>query len=205
MKLFLDGDCSKAFCAHCAKVVKTVFVRRDVPFSDGTGLAKNILVGACDVCDTVVSIPAQSTPAIAEARKRDMFALEASLPAIYVDLLDLASYQISPQAMADFRRPLLSYFFHKFANKSRSARQLKRAHELTLQMFPEQRGGLKRRLSLKVSRAVADDVNWLVNATELNTTELLKSMVFEIHQQVLETPKPMYIRDLQAIATYATR
>lgn len=73
MKLFLDGDCSKALCSHCAKVVKTVFVRRDVPFSDGEGMAKNILVGVCDVCNAVVSIPAQSTPAIAEARKRDSF------------------------------------------------------------------------------------------------------------------------------------
>jgi hypothetical protein len=205
MKLFRDGDCSRAFCSHCAKVVKTVFVRRDVPFSDGNGTAKNILVGACEVCDAVVSIPAQSTPAIAEARRCGMVSLEASLPAIYVDVLDLAAHRISPDAMSEFRKPLLSYFLHRFAHKSAGVRQLRRAHELTLQMFPEERGGLKRRLSLKVSPTVADDVNWLVNATELSTTELLKSMVYEIHQQVLETPKPTCIRDLQTIATFAGR
>ena len=107
--------------------------------------------------------------------------------------------------MADFRRPLLSYFFHRFAHKPTSVRQLKRAHELTLQLFPEERGGHKRRLSLKVSPTVADDVNWLVDATDLSPTELLKSMVYEIHQQVLETPKASCIRDLQTIATYTGR
>lgn len=205
MKLYRDGDVSRAFCSHCAKVVKTVFARRDVPFNDAKGSAKNILVGVCNVCDSVVSIPAQSTPAIAEARKREAVSLEASLPAIYVDVLDLAVHRISPQSASDFRRPLLSYFFHQFAHKSASVRQLKRAHALSLQMFPEERGGYKRRLSLKVSSTVAEDVSWLVGATQLNTTELLKSMVYEIHQQVLESPKASRIKDLQTIATYTGR
>jgi len=205
MKLYRDGDVSRAFCSHCAKVVKTVFARRDVPFNDAKGSAKNILVGVCNVCDSVVSIPAQSTPAIAEARKREAVSLEAALPAIYVDVLDLAVHRISPQSASDFRRPLLSYFFHQFAHKPSSVRQLKRAHALSLQMFPEARGGYKRRLSLKVSSTVAEDVSWLVSATQLNTTELLKSMVYEIHQQVLESPKAGRIKDLQTIATYTGR
>ena len=205
MKLYRDGDAGRAFCSHCATVVKTVFARRDVPFSDGQGAAKNILVGVCEVCDSVVSVPAQSTPAIAEARRREAVSLEASLPAIYVDVLDLAVHRISPQAASDFRRPLLSYFFHQFAHKPKTAQTLKRAHALSLALFPEVRGDYKRRLSLKVSPAVAEDVNWLVGVTELNTTELLKSVVYEIHQQVLESPRASRIRDLQTIATYAGR
>ena len=56
-----------------------------------------------------------------------------------------------------------------------------------------------------MSSTVAEDVSWLVGATELNTTELLKSMVYEIHQQVLESPKASRIKDLQTIATYTGR
>jgi len=70
MKLLFEGDQGKALCEHCQQVVTTTYVRRDVPFSDGQGQAKEILVGVCDDCDTVVAIPAQSTPSIKEARKR---------------------------------------------------------------------------------------------------------------------------------------
>lgn len=68
-KLFQEGDTSAALCPHCAKVVSTTFVRRDVAFSDGQGSAKDLLVAVCDVCDAVVATPAQSTPAILAARR----------------------------------------------------------------------------------------------------------------------------------------
>ena len=68
MKIYTEGDKSKALCSHCQGLVTTTFARLDVPFSDGEGLAKAILVGVCDQCGQVVSIPAQSTPAIRQAR-----------------------------------------------------------------------------------------------------------------------------------------
>lgn len=68
-RLFREGDKSTAVCAQCGKVVSTTFVRCDVPFSDGIGSAKDILVAVCDVCDAVVATPAQSTPAILAARR----------------------------------------------------------------------------------------------------------------------------------------
>ncbi|VVP16091.1 hypothetical protein PS862_03605 [Pseudomonas fluorescens] len=67
MKLLFEGDRGKALCEHCQQVVTTTYVRRGVPFSDGQGEAKQILVGVCEGCDAVVAIPAQSTPAIKEA------------------------------------------------------------------------------------------------------------------------------------------
>jgi hypothetical protein len=63
MKIFQEGDKSKAFCHDCAAIVETTFMRRNVPFNDGTGVVKNILSGVCDVCKRVVSVPAQSTAA----------------------------------------------------------------------------------------------------------------------------------------------
>jgi hypothetical protein len=66
--LYQEGEKSKAICETCHQIVTTTFARRDVPFSDGNGEVKNILVSVCDHCDQVVAIPAQSTPAIREAR-----------------------------------------------------------------------------------------------------------------------------------------
>ncbi|WP_143018490.1 hypothetical protein [Cupriavidus sp. YR651] len=65
---FHEGDKSRAICSHCAKMVSTTFVRRDVQFSDGNGFASNVLVAVCDKCGDVVATPAQSTPAFRAAR-----------------------------------------------------------------------------------------------------------------------------------------
>jgi hypothetical protein len=64
MKLLLEDDHGKALCEHCQQIVTTNYVRRNVPFSDGHGEAKDVLAGVCDVCDTIVAIPAQSTAAL---------------------------------------------------------------------------------------------------------------------------------------------
>lgn len=72
MKLYQEGDHGTAICGHCEKVVTTTFMRRDVPFSDGKGIAKAILVGVCNTCSQVVSIPSQSTPAIRDARLNEL-------------------------------------------------------------------------------------------------------------------------------------
>lgn len=68
MKLFKEGDKSKAICSSCKGVVSTTFKYRDVPFSDRVGCAKNILVAVCDCCGQVVATPPQSTPDIRLAR-----------------------------------------------------------------------------------------------------------------------------------------
>ena len=72
MKLLLEDDHGKALCEHCQQIVTTTYVRRNVPFSDGHGEAKDVLAGVCDVCDTIVAIPAQSTPALKKARKHKL-------------------------------------------------------------------------------------------------------------------------------------
>lgn len=65
-----ENDKSKAFCEDCKDLITTTMQYRDVPFDDGSAIVKNILVGVCDNCGIVVSIPAQSTPAIAEAKRK---------------------------------------------------------------------------------------------------------------------------------------
>jgi len=200
MKIFHDGDHGKALCADCDDVVRTTYRRRDVPFSDGNGMARNILVGLCDRCGATVAIPAQSTPAISKARKAAMRPIEASLPAIYLDVLDHAVQRIDGQASTDFRRALLTYFVHKTAMDARAAVVLRLSHRRAIQRFPEERGAARRRISMKVPQRVTEDFRKLEASSELNTTELLKSVVFLIHKQVLEQPKPRLIGELQALS-----
>lgn len=64
MNKLVVGDKGKSACDTCQTFVTTTYQLRDVPFSDKSGVVKNILVGVCDVCGSIVSMPHQSTPAI---------------------------------------------------------------------------------------------------------------------------------------------
>jgi len=61
VKLYLEGEKGKALCETDGRVF-TTFRYRDVPFSDGSGVARRVLAGVCDSCGKVVSILPQSTP-----------------------------------------------------------------------------------------------------------------------------------------------
>ena len=67
-KLYAAGDKSRAICEGCAKAVASTFVYRDVAFDDGSGVVRDILVAVCDACEAIAAVPAQSTPAIRQAR-----------------------------------------------------------------------------------------------------------------------------------------
>ena len=76
-KLNEKGEKSKAICESCRQIVSTTFAQRDVPFSDGKGEVKDILVAVCGLCNQVVAVPAQSIPAIREARLKEVKATKA--------------------------------------------------------------------------------------------------------------------------------
>ncbi|MCC8393265.1 hypothetical protein LJ656_11745 [Paraburkholderia sp. MMS20-SJTR3] len=71
-KLYDESETSNAICSHCNQLVSTTFRPRDVPFSDGSGEVKHVLAAVCDICDRVIAVPAQATPAILEARRKQV-------------------------------------------------------------------------------------------------------------------------------------
>lgn len=203
MKLHREGDRGKALCQDCGDVVATTFKRRDVPFDDGSGIVRNLLVHVCDSCGRVVGMPAQSTPAVAEALKQQAKPIEAQLPAACVDALDLAAKTIIASATTDFRKLLVTYFVHRAAADPRGGAKLLAAHRKAAIEFPEQRGAPRRRLSMKVSPQIDAELRALMAATALSVTEALKSLVFEIHADVLDKPRPALMKALRDLAAVA--
>ncbi|MEB6590409.1 MULTISPECIES: hypothetical protein [Pseudomonas] len=206
MKILLEGDSGKALCEHCQAVVPTHYVRRDVPFSDGQGVAKDILVGVCTRCDGVVAIPPQSTPAIREARKQQLKSIEARLPAVYLDVLDAAMHAVSAEAGANLRKLFLAYYFQQLV-QTQQCGQLQATHQTFAQALDEQReqrglqrSGATRRLSMKVNPHMAQDMLALQQRTAMNQTELLKAVIALIQADVLEQRDQEVIRALQRLA-----
>lgn len=200
MKLYEAGDKSKAICSHCASIVTTTFKRRDVPFSDGKGMVRDILVAVCDTCDTVVAIPAQSTPPIQAARQKVVKPLELNLPAVYIDMLDLAAYSVDAKSTSEFRKTLVTLYVHKFATGQYEVADLLRANEAARAQYKVIRGTLRRRLSMKVSPTIEADVKALMHDTSLSKTDVLTSIIYRIQSDVLDSKKPALLRELSTLS-----
>jgi len=203
MKLHYPGEKGRAVCENDG-LSSITFAYRDVPFSDGSGVVKQILVGVCDVCKEVVSIPPQSTPAIKAVREKAVVSIEASLPAVYFDTLDLACYRIDPETTVDFRKRLLLYYIHRTAGDKRAARKIARLREKADARFSAaERLGSKKRLSFKVSYNVSRSIDDLVETTKLSKTDLFKSLVRQIDKDIVEPDTPTNLTELRTLAAVA--
>lgn len=200
MKLHYAGEKGRAICEADGQV-STTFAYRDVPFSDGVGIARKILVGVCDRCGEVVSIPPQSTPAIKAARNKADVSIEAMLPAVYLDTLDLACYRIDSGVTQDFRKQLLMYYVHRSVRDKTAARRIAKikASAKFLQMVNS--SSERRRLSMKISPAMSRNVDQLLQATKLSKTDLIKSLVVQIEKDIVEPKNPANLRELKTLAT----
>jgi hypothetical protein len=203
MKLYVEGEKGRAVCGRDGLSSMT-FSRRDVPFSDGGGQAKDILVGVCDKCGEVIAIPPQSTPAIRAAREKAVLPIEANLPAVYLDALDLACYRIDPNASQDFRKRLLLYYVVASSRNKALAKKISgNLMKLDGAFQAGERSKNRRRLSMKVTSFLSDRVDGLMIQTNLNRTDLLKSLVVQIDKDIVKPAKPANLAKLQDLAAVA--
>ena len=66
MKLLKVGDQQKAACEICKAFVNTSFKLKDVDLSDKSATVKNVLVGVCDNCNSVIVLHHQSSDIVKE-------------------------------------------------------------------------------------------------------------------------------------------
>lgn len=203
-RLFHEGDKSQAICHHCQKMVETTFVRRTVPFSDGKGAVKDLLVAVCDVCDVVVATPAQSTPAIQDARRKAVKSIEAQLPAIYLDVLDVAAYQVDHHSTTEFRKILMALYLHRYASGEYPVAELRDACMDAREIYKEPRGVARRRLSLKVTPRTSQDLKQLAQDTGMSQSDVIRAVIFRIQADVLDAPRPALMRELKTLSLIAT-
>ena len=181
MKLLFQGDKGKAICEHCG-VVSVTYRYRDVPLSGSGRLVKNILAGVCDQCDRVASIPAQSTPAIKTEREKATRSIEAVLPSPYLDVLDLAAYKLLHGSTTEMRK----YLLLAYLNKARSPKQKPSDWTVFEKAFNQAGKQPTKRFSIKVSPQVEDDFLNVQGMFSLSKTDTLKSIIFEIKQDILD-------------------
>lgn len=201
MHLYKSGDKSRALCETCGGLVATTFAYRDVPFDDGSGVVHDILAGVCDGCGQVVSIPAQSTPAIRRAREVADIPLEVQLPAPALEILDAAAYRIDPQATPRFRKMLIAYYINRLAGHPGAGAALK-DRNVVMRKRPRVKAP-RRRLSLKLAPRTNAAFNQLRTTSGLPKTDLVLSVVDMIETDIVRPKKPRILSDLRQIAAVA--
>jgi len=193
MKIFKVGDSQKSICENCRSLENATFTLRNVPFSDGRGIVKNVLVGVCDKCDEVSILPHQSTPVVKKQLEAQRKPIESRLPAHMLDILNLASSEIC--GSIDFVPHLMKFYIHSLVADEKAASKI--AKYLTSDLAV---GKAEKRLSLK-GRKIYDDVDTLKSIANINnTTDLIKSIILKINEDVLIKKKPRPIQQLRNIA-----
>lgn len=204
INVYAEGDKGQAICDHCAALVGTTYCYRDVPFSDGVGVAHGILVAVCDQCSEVVAVPAQSVPRIRSSRARAMKSVEAALPAALVDAVDLAAFNIEKDFSPDFKKKVYWYFIHDYAKRLPSE-QLKESirNRVSAEMEAFPFGGRRNRLSFKVSQAMFDDLQKVCSEFGFSQTDVFKLASLDICHHVLQKKDAKVINRLREIAYFS--
>jgi len=192
MKIFKVGESQKAACDKCQSFENATFQLRDVPFSDGEGIVKKVLVGVCDKCNTVTVLPHQSTPAVKKQLEQQRRPIESRLPAHMIDILNLVTLEIG--GSTDFVPNLMKYYIHALASNEKTARTI--SHYLKSDLAT---GKADKRLSLK-GRQIYDEVVSLKSLSHIdNTTDLMKGIILKINDDVLIQRKVKSIQKLKNI------
>lgn len=204
-KLYAPGEKSRAICRHCNKAVETTFDYRNVPFDDGSGEVKDILVAVCDECGTVAAIPAQSTPAIRRTRETAEIPLEVSLSAPEIEILDAAAFKIDPQATPRFRKAIFTYYLGRFELNADELNAVKIDLDRWVAVREQRKASAKvkiptRRLSFKIAPRTEQRVVAVLSRTGWSKTKLVRSVVMRAERDILEEKARQSVIDLQQIA-----
>ena len=193
MKIYKKGDKSKAICESCKKIVPTTFDTRSVPLSSGKGSVDDILCATCDHCGMVVSIPQQSAPRIRESIRKERKPIEVRLPRHLLDILYLAGDKFKLGDPERLKDSIIRYYIGLASTNNKMVKNIK-SHSAS--DFAKGSGS---RLSLKVNDAKSSKFDDLRGKTSLNKTQLMKGIILQINDEILQDPKAGKIAEIESV------
>lgn len=197
MEIFKEGDRSRAICSHCKKQVTTTFKVRTTAIKDGGVSYKvpDILVGACDICDSVVSVPQQSFAAVAEVRKKaEKETLDFRIPRHLLDVLNNSIIVLGVETSSDLRSQLLRLYIASVSENQKQREKLK--HNLKSDLL---KGTFKRsnRLSMKVNSQLETRFDEIRKSSGLKKTEVIDSLIVEVKNDILDKKNPARFEEIK--------
>lgn len=197
MKIFKVGEKSKGICSKCKSLVPTTFSICSVPLSSGRGTVDDILAATCDHCGHIVSIPQQSAPRIKETLNTKKHSIEVRLPRHLLDVLLLASDRFefgNPELLKD---SLIRYYIGVAESDKEILKNIKKFSQSDFAK------GSDFRLSLKVNDAILERFKHLMGKTSLSKTQILKGIILQINEDILQNPIKKRLTELEKVLLVA--
>lgn len=181
MRILKEGDRGRAICDSCQSSVTIRYEYGTIHLEETDVDVPDVLVGVCDSCSQVVTIPAQSTPRLKEAREKKQLVLQANLPRQLDDVLRLVADAVEAREEA-FTPAVLRFYLSEVA---RSRRFAARVAKLTRSDLAH--GGPSVRRSLRLSHELLEAAWAGARAAGIRTkTDMVKGAIVAVKQDVLE-------------------
>ncbi len=192
MKIWKDGDKSRALCPSCQRSTTVIFERRSVEQSKPAVTAEDVLVAVCQECDGIAMIPHQSMPKLREAIQNPKETLNVRIPAHLEDVLYMLIDRVA-QGWKNGTAPVLKYLLHEFGNNPRYARRVKVHLEDELAQ-----GNAEADVSVRVPTHVllmVDEMAELVGIA--NRSEVVRAILASAKKDVLDGQDPDLVDSMQ--------
>lgn len=197
MKIYKEGDKSKAICPDCG-MTETTFMTKDVPIKGSSAVAKNILAGVCSQCGKVISIPQQSAPYIKEALHKERKPLEVRIPQHFNDILANASIKIGGEYTSSLVNFLIKYYIHSHHDDTKAINKLLKVYENSALMDKTKSNN---RLSVKIDEKLFNELKDIrMNSSFKNETEVVKAIVLKINDDIVQEKDKKAMSFFQSVA-----
>lgn len=195
MKIVKEGDSRQVICPECG-LTHATYQLRDVNFNDDSGMVKNILAAVCNHCNTVVSIPKQSTAKVRAEYNKIKTPIDVRLPAHFLDILNIATQKIDASLGDNFNKALVLYYLHALSSNRFSQNDL--GLLLTSDLA---KAKASKRFSVKLNEKSINEIKSLMASQKLkNNTEVFKSLILRINEDIVQPKKPKHLAELQNFA-----
>jgi hypothetical protein len=192
MKIWKDGEKSRALCPSCERKTEVVFQRRDVTLSPPEVKTSDVLVAICVQCEGIALIPHQSTPKLREAIQNPKETLNVRIPGHLEDVLYLLIERVA-HGWKNGRSPVLKYLLHEFGNTPAYAKKVK-AH---LQDDLAQ-GAADRDVSVRVPTYILVAVDQMADLVGIDSrSEVLRGILASAKEDVLEEQDPGFVGSME--------
>jgi hypothetical protein len=182
MRMLNEGDKSKAFCNKCESIRVTSYIYRDFTLDSGRKV-QNVLQSVCQTCASSVSIPSQSTPKIQEAIQQKSIPFEVRLPAILEDVLYSIGHTSHLEKTITLKC-LIQFYANKIVNDHDS--KTEKYFIKVKNSSPTWFGNKRSRLSMKISVAIADKMDVLIERLSLNKSDLITGILVKAKEDLVE-------------------
>lgn len=197
--LFIEGRKSEAVCRHCKTLVSTTLRTRAYPLEESGIAVPGVLVGVCDVCDEIVTIPHQSTYRLRDARaRRKEHSLEARIPTHLEDVIHMVADRFSAPVQ-EFRPGLLRFYLRELANDAKFAERVRTLARSELAQAPA-----RARISMRVPAPLLARAREKAREAGISTaSEMLRGILLAAKEDVLDDGDPERILRLGGAAQAA--